>query len=357
MGKSIYVTLCLAMAMVSMGCGKKERPAEPTPKAGKTATTQPATKPATSPDSSDDTRGLLKISGKLTIAVIPKGTSHLFWKSVHFGAQQGAASEGGVEIIWKGGIKEDDLEAQVKVIEDFIARKVDGIVLAPLHDKALKRQVADAKAAGIPVVIFDSDLDSKDQVSFVATDNYAGGVKAGEKMLQLLGDKGGKIVMVRYVAGHASTGKREQGFLDTVKKGKNIEILSENLYGGPDVDTAVKTAENLLPKLRQADGVYTPNEPTSYGMLLVLQQNALAGKIKFVGFDGSPKLAAGLAAGQVDALVLQDPINMGKLAVINMVKHLRGEKVKEFEDTGCALATKENMDKPEIKNLLTPELK
>ena len=294
---------------------------------------------------------------KLTIAVIPKGTSHLFWKSVQHGAQKAEKELGNVEVIWKGGIKEDDLEAQVKVVEDFIARGVDGIVLAPLHDKALKRQVADAAGSGIPVVIFDSALDSTDQTSFVATDNYVGGQMAGKRMLELLGDTGGKIVVMRYIEGHASTTKREEGFLEAVKKGKNIQIISENQYGGPDVDTAQKKGENLLPKLREADGVYTPNEPTTYGMLLVLEQNDLVGKIKFVGFDGSPKLAEGLAKGHIHGLVLQDPINMGYTAVKTMVTHLRGGQVPKWIDTGCALATKKNMADQRIKDLLTPDLK
>ena len=120
-------------------------------------------------------------AGKLRIAVIPKGTTHEFWKSVHAGAAR-AASELGVEIVWKGPMKEDDLRAQIELVQSFIAQKVTGIVHAPLSDKALASPVRAARDAGIPVVVFDSDLQSDVPVSFVATDNVAAGRMAGDEI-------------------------------------------------------------------------------------------------------------------------------------------------------------------------------
>ena len=153
---------------------------------------------------------------RLTIAVIPKGTTHEFWKSIHAGAQK-AADELGVEIIWKGPQKEDDRAQQITVVEDFINRGVAGIVLAPLDDRALRRPVLDAAREKIPVVIIDSGLQGEDYISFVATDNYQGGVLAARRLGELLKGKG-KIFCIRYQEGSASTMERERGFLDTIQK-------------------------------------------------------------------------------------------------------------------------------------------
>ncbi len=297
-------------------------------------------------------------SGKITIAVIPKGTTHEFWKSVHAGAVK-ASRELGVDIVWKGPVKEDDLKDQIDVVQSFTAQGVSGIVLAPLNDKALGGAVKAAVAAKIPVVVFDSDLQGKEHASFVATDNVAAGRLAGEALGKLLGGKG-KVVLLRYQEGSASTANREQGFLEGIKKSPEIQIVSDNQYGGATTESAFSTSERLLGAQKAADGgvsgVFCPNESTTFGMLLALQKAGLAGKIKLVGFDSSPKLVAGLASGQIDGLVLQDPFNIGYLAVKTMVQHLRGETIEARIDTGARLVTKENMNEPPTKELLSPDL-
>jgi len=302
---------------------------------------------------------------KIRIAVIPKGTTHVFWKSVHAGAvkAQQELSDLGVEVIWKGPLKEDDRESQIRVMEDFITRRVNGIVLAPLDDVALRRPVSEAVRNGIPVVIIDSGLKSDDYVSFVATDNYIGGRKAGEHLAKLLGGKG-RVIMLRYLEGSASTTNREQGFLDVLKeKYPNIKVVSSNQYGGATDESACRASENLLAPLRtqdgglSIDGIFCPNESTTFGMLRALQNSGLAGKVKFVGFDSSERLVAALRTGQIHGLVLQDPINMGYLGVKTMVRYLRGEKVPKRIDTGSMVATPENMDEPKVKKLLEPDYK
>jgi ribose transport system substrate-binding protein len=297
-------------------------------------------------------------NGKITIAVIPKGTTHEFWKSVHAGAVK-ASKELNVDIVWKGPVKEDDLKDQIDVVQSFTAQGVSGIVLAPLNDKALGGAVKAAVSAKIPVVVFDSDLQGKEHTSFVATDNIAAGRLAGEALGKLLGGKG-KVVLLRYQEGSASTANREQGFLEGIKKTPGVQIVSDNQYGGATTESAFSTSERLLGAQKAADGgvdgVFCPNESTTFGMLLALQKAGFAGKIKLVGFDSSPKLVAGLASGQIDGLVLQDPFNIGYLAVKTMVQHLRGEKVQERIDTGARLVTKENMNEPATKELLSPDL-
>jgi ribose transport system substrate-binding protein len=297
---------------------------------------------------------------KSTIAVIPKGTTHEFWKSVHAGAVK-ASRELGVEIIWKGPLKEDDRDAQISVVEDFVSRGVQGIVLAPLDDTALRPAVRNAVNAGIPVVIFDSDLKGGEYTSFVATDNLKGGQLAGERVAKLLGGKG-KVVMLRYAEGSASTMNREKGFLDAIAKYPDIKVVSENQYGGATTESAFKKSENLLGPLKTADGlsvqgIFCPNESTTFGMLRALQDGGLAGKVKFVGFDASTKLVEALKKGEIDALVVQNPMRMGYLGVKTMVQHLKGEKVDARVDTGVVLVTRDNMGSPEMKELLEPDLK
>jgi len=305
--------------------------------------------------------------GKYLIAVIPKGTTHEFWKSIHAGAvkamQELNNSGLEVEIIWKGPLKEDDRESQIRVVEDFITRGVTGIVLAPLDDAALRVPVKDAVNNGIPVVIIDSDLKSEDYVSFIATDNYIGGRKGGERLAETLDGKG-KVIMLRCHEGSASTMNREQGFLDVLKeKYPEIEVVSANQYGGTTTESAYIASENLLAPLRTPDGgltingIFCPNESTTFGMLRALEDSALAGKVNYVGFDSSDRLVQALRKEHIKGLVLQDPINMGYLGVKTMVAHLQGQKVDKRIDTGSVVATPENMDEPKMKNLLEPDFK
>ena len=291
----------------------------------------------------------------LQIAVIPKGTTHEFWKSIHAGAVK-AGRELGVEVIWKGPQKEDDRAQQITVVEDFISRGVDGIVLAPLDDRALVRPVQDAVRDKIPVVVIDSGLQGSDYVSYVATDNYKGGVLAARRLGELLGGRG-RIFLIRYQEGSASTVQREAGFYDTVtKEFPGLTILVKDQYAGATTETAYQLAENLISRFPDVQGVFAPNESSTFGTLRALQESGLAGKVVFVGFDSSPKLVQGLRDGDIQGLVIQNPAKMGYLGVKTIVAHLRGEPVEKVVDTGVVLATKENMDTPEIKALLAPDL-
>jgi ribose transport system substrate-binding protein len=291
----------------------------------------------------------------LQIAVIPKGTTHEFWKSIHAGAAK-AGRELGVDVIWKGPQKEDDRAQQITVVEDFISRGVDGIVLAPLDDRALMRPVQDAVREKIPVVVIDSGLQGSDYVSYVATDNYKGGVLAARRLGELLGGKG-RIFLIRYQEGSASTVQREAGFYDTVtKEFPGLRILVKDQYAGATTETAYQLAENLISRFPDVQGVFTPNESSTFGTLRALQESGLAGKVVFVGFDSSPKLVQGLRDGDIQGLVIQNPAKMGYLGVKTIVAHIKGEPVEKVVDTGVVLATKENMDTPEIRALLSPDL-
>ncbi len=299
-----------------------------------------------------------KEDDRITIAVIPKGTTHEFWKSVHAGAVK-ASRELDVDILWQGPLKEDDREEQIKVVDSFKARRVSGIALAPLDEKALRVPVRNAVRAGIPVLVLDSALDSDDHISFVSTDNYRGGRVAGDHLAELLGGEG-KVVLLRLQEGSSSTMKREQGFLDAIAEHDGIEVVSSNQYGGVTTETSFRASENLLSALGAAtggvDGVFCPNESTTFGMLRALQDAGLAGKIKLVGFDSSQQLVDAMREGELHGLVLQDPFNMGYLAVKLLVGHLSGEAIEKRVDTGLTLVTPKNMDEPGVHQQLLPDL-
>ena len=296
------------------------------------------------------------------IAVIPKGTTHEYWKSVHAGAEK-AAQELGVNVIWKGPLREDDREDQLKVVETFTNMRVKGIVLAPLDDTALVPVVTDAVRAGIPVVAMDSSLKSDDLVSFVATDNYKGGKLAAEHLAALVSGTGkAKVMMLRYAEGSASTAERERGFLEAIAAHKEIEVVSANQYGGVTTESAFKASENLLtahkgPEGLMVQGIFCPNESTAFGMLRALEDDGFAGKVAFVGFDSSPKMTDAMAKGHMDATVVQDPIKMGYLSVKAMVDHLAGRPVDKRIDTGATLITRATMGTPEAQALLNPDFK
>jgi ribose transport system substrate-binding protein len=297
-----------------------------------------------------------------TIAVIPKGTTHEFWKSINAGAikaQRELAAEGiTVNVIWKGPLKEDDREQQVQVVENFIGRHVSGIVLAPLDSKALVAPVETAVRGKIPVVIMDSGLASTVQSSFVATDNREGGRIAARNLGKILGGKG-NVILLRYAVGSNSTEEREEGFLEVLKSDfPAIKLLSTDQHAGATRDSAKRVSENLLSRYgTQVNGVFASNESAASGMLLALRDAGLAGgKVKFVAFDSGETLNAGLQAGDVQGFVVQNPLNMGYLGVKTIVAVLRGEKVSTRIDTGVGFVTKENFNDPSMADIVHPPL-
>ena len=298
---------------------------------------------------------------KRSIAVIPKGTSHEFWKSIHAGAIKAArelSTPGAeVEVIWKGPLREDDREQQIQVVEGFASQGVNGIVLAPLDNRALARPVEEAKTAGVPTVIIDSALESQSIVSFVATDNRKGGMLGADRLGELMSGKG-KAILLRYAEGSASTEEREAGFLQEMKqKYPNIELISTDQYAGATRDTAKRACENLLNRFGDdVQGIFCPNESTTAGMLSALQDIGKAGKITFVGFDTSQMFIDAMGAKQLQGIVVQNPFNMGYLGVKTMVESLQGKPIEKRIDTGVTMITPDNLNAAETQALLHPPL-
>jgi len=289
------------------------------------------------------------------IAVIPKSTytTHMFWRAVEAGAREGA-KEAGVEMIWKGSLDEDDTAQQIQIVQQFVSEGVGGIVLAPIDDTALRGPVAAAMQKGIPVVIMDSALKGeplKDFVCTVSTNNHRAGEMAGEHLGKLLHGKG-KVAVPRYLECSASTVQREAGCLEAIKKFPDIQVILENRYSCTTISKAQSAAVAVLDQLKEADGIFCSNETSTFGMLLALRQNNLAGSKKFVGFDTSPALVEGLKRGEIQALVAQNPKKMGREAVQALVAKMKGETVHAVIDSGAVVATKENLGTPEIQALL-----
>ena len=301
-------------------------------------------------------------SKNYTIAVIPKGTSHEFWKSIHAGAvkaKQELESQGNkINLIWKGPLREDDRDQQIQVVENFIGRRVDGIVLAPLDSQALIAPVEMAARAKVPLVIIDSGLKSDQYLSYISTDNFKGGQLGAEHLAKLLNGQG-KAILLRYQVGSASTEEREAGFLDVMKKKyPGIQLISTDQYSGATRDSAYQAAQNLLNRYgKEVQGIFAPCEPVTVGVLMALKDLGKAGGVvKMVGFDAGTQSVEALRKGDLQGLVIQNPMRMGYLGVMSIVDHLNGKTLERRIDTGVQLATPENMREPQVREILHPPL-
>ena len=294
-------------------------------------------------------------SPKKIIAMVPKATSHLFWVSVQAGAMT-AGRDLGVEVVWNGPTTETDYSRQIEIVDSMIARRVDGLAIAAQDRTALDTSLDRAAKAGIPVTIFDSGVDSTNYMTFVATNNYEAGQMAARKLAELLGGKG-SIAMVLHVPGSFSTMERERGFDETMaKEFPGIHTLQKQ-YGMSDRSKARAAAENILTAHPDLDGIFASTEPSSVGTALALKSRGLAGKIKFVAFDAAEGMVEDLRGGTIDALVAQDPFRIGYEAVRTLVDKLHGKTPPKRIDLSAHVITKADLDKPEIKALLNPDVK
>ena len=296
---------------------------------------------------------------KQIIALIPKGASHVYWKSVEAGARQ-AALETGVQLIWSPPEREDDRRQQMGMVDALVLRKVDALCLAPLDATALREKAERATKAGIPVLIFDSPLTRAKgaSIAYVGTDNYRAGKLGGEGLGQALHGQG-RVIMLRYAPGSASTEDRERGFLDAIKTYPGIKVLSDEQFGGATVASALDKSKTLLLRFsgdNRPEGIFCPNQSTTYGMLQALQQKKLAGKVTFVGFDPTAALVDALRKGELAGIVSQDPFKMGYFVVKAAKDKLDGKTIAAVIDTGAAYVTMQNIDTTEIQAVIKPQL-
>ena len=287
------------------------------------------------------------------IAFIPKGRAHAFWQSVHAGAVKAQQENAGFTILWNGPASETDYEGQIKIMDSAINQKVDAICLAPIDKKILVTLVQNATSAGIPVIIFDSPVDTELFTSQVATDNVDGGRLAARRIGKLLDGKG-KIAEVAVQAGSASTMERESNFEDVIRQEfPGIRIVDKQ-YGMADFAKSLKVSENMLTATPDLDAMFASNESSSVGAARALQGKGK--KVKLVGFDASPQLIEALRSGVIDSLVAQDPFEMGYKSMLAAVQKVNGGTPDRIQNITPVLVTKENMDTPEIQAKINPDL-
>ncbi len=288
-----------------------------------------------------------------TIGVIPKGNAHLFWQSVHAGAVK-AARERGVQVAWNGPATETDFAGQLQIANDMINRHVDAIAMAPIDRNAMVNVVERAAREKVPMVIFDSGVNTDQYVSLVATDNYKAGQLGADRMGDILHGKG-TVFMVAVQPGAASTEAREKGFEDEIHaKFPGIHILDKR-FGYADVAKSLTVAENMLNAHPDVDGIFASNESSAIGAAQALRSRQ--GHIKLVGFDWSPSLLDDLNSGVVDSLVVQDPFRMGYDSVNAAVDKLQGKTVAHRVDLAPKLIDRSNVNEPDVQARIHPDLK
>ena len=293
-------------------------------------------------------------SGRPVVGVVPKGVNHIFWQTIHAGALK-AGDEYGFEVLWNAPQLEIDSSRQITIVENLITQRVAGIVLAPVDEEALVAVVERAAGQGIPVSIFDSGIKTDKIVSYVATDNYEAGRMAGRRMGEILGGIG-KVGVIGFMPGSASTMQREQGFADAIaEEFAEIENLGVR-FNMADRAKAMEEAENLMTAHPDLAGLFADNESSTDGTVRAVKQRGMAGKVKVVGFDASEELLAELRAGAIDSIVVQDPFKMGYEAAKAMGEHLAGREPVREMDSGAYLITRENVDSLEMRVVLFPPI-
>jgi len=289
---------------------------------------------------------------EIRIGVIPKETASVYWEGVRQGALK-AAEEENIEVLWNGPEIETDREKQIQIIEDFVAQNVTGIVLAPNDRKALVPAVEKVYDKKIPCVIIDSDVETDKYLSFMATDNYQGGVLAAHRIGELLNNKG-NVLLVKWIPNAASTDKRAQGFIETLEKDyPEIKIVDSKYPTPPTVAKVREITEDMLTRNTEVDGLFACNATTAAGALQALRSPGQAERgIKMVGFDAWDSLVEGLKSEEIDSLVIQNPYKMGYEGVKAILANLQGEEVPKQVDTGVELVTKSRLSEPKIRALL-----
>jgi ribose transport system substrate-binding protein len=292
-------------------------------------------------------------SGRKVIGVAPQGQSHMFWQSIHAGARA-ASQELGVDIVWNGPPNEGDSNGQLKVLDAMINRRVDALAFAPADRNAMVGVVERAVRENIPVIVFDTAVDTDLYTAYIATDNYAAGVMAARRMGKILNGKG-NVVMVAVQPGIASSMAREQGFEDAIaKEFPGIRILDKR-YGMADFAKSLQVTENMLTAHPALDGIFASNESSTVGAARALKPRG--GKVKMVGFDWSPTLGEGLAEGVIDSLVVQDPFRIGYETVKAAVEKINGGTPQKVLSLPPLLVTMENLNDPAVQKQLNPDLK
>ncbi len=291
--------------------------------------------------------------GKIVVGVVPKGANHIFWQTVHAGAIK-AAGEFGAEVEWNAPTLEIDSSRQIEIVESMVNRRLSGIALAPVDKRALVAVVERAAREGVPVAIFDSAIDTERRITYAATDNTEAGRMAARRLGELIGRKG-KVAIIGFMPGSASTMEREHGFQDEIRKQyPNVNMVGLQ-FGMADRAKAMAATENVLTAHPDLAGLFADNESSSSGAVQALKSRG-ARSVKLVAFDASDQLIGDLKAGWIDSLVVQNPFRMGYESVRAIGQKLAGQTPVSIVDSGATLVRVGDLDKPEIQALLQPDI-
>ncbi len=260
---------------------------------------------------------------KRTIAVVPKATSHLFWVNVEKGVRA-AGEDLDVEVLWNGAPAETDYARQVQILDSMISRRVDGIAVAATERKILVSTIDRAMAARIPVVVFDSGVDTENITSFLATNNYEGGAIAARELAKAVGIQG-DIGLLMHAPGSTSTMDREKGFEETLAKEFPQLKITTRQYSMSDRAKGRASAENMLTANPRLAGIFASAEPGSVGASLAIRARERVGQVKLVTFDSSDTLVEDCRTGVIQAMIVQDPFQIGYQAVKTVVDALDGK--------------------------------
>jgi ribose transport system substrate-binding protein len=292
---------------------------------------------------------------KKLIGVVPKATSDLFFVSIHAGVDA-AAKEFGVEVLWNGPRSETEYSRQIEIVDSMIARHVDALAISADDHAALVKPVKRAMDAGIPVTIFDSGLDLKGFVTFVATDNYAAGQTAARRLAALIRGKG-KVGELMHKPGGMSTGDRERGFEEVMAREFPAIQIAGRQYGMADRAKARDAAEDILTAHPDLDGMFASAESNSIGAVQAIKARGLSGKVKLVTFDSSDMHVEALKDGTIDLMLVQDPYKIGYEAVRSLVAKLGGQTPAQLIALQVHEIGKSDLEKPDVQALLFPKWK
>ncbi len=344
---TIALALALTAGALTIGCTKA--PTSPPPGATSAASTGAPSSPAPAAESAPKTD--VPSGEGMTIGVIPKGMEHVFWQTVRAGAEA-AGKETGATIEFKGPDSETDVMGEIDLIDNYITRKVDALVVAACDADALIEPLKRAKEAGILVATMDSGInDDSVPITYAATDNVLGGRKAAEALVEAIGGKG-KVAVIPFIQGAKSSDERERGFKEAIAEHPEVELVA-TLYSDSQVEKGVQVTENLLNSQPDLVGIFGANEAGTKGAMRVIEQRGLVGKVKLVGYDAAPDQVEALRDGIIEALIVQNPFAMGYEGVMAVVKAKAGQDVEPRIDTGVTVVTLKNIDEPDIAKLLS----
>jgi ribose transport system substrate-binding protein len=290
---------------------------------------------------------------KRVVGLVPKGATQVFWQAVHAGGIK-AGREFDLEVLWNAPPLESDSSRQIAIVDALINRRVDGIALAPVDRTALVGVMHRAIDAGIAAVVFDSGLDSSRPASYIATDNREAGRMAARRLGEVLRGTG-KVLIISDGPASASTMQRVAGFKEQATAFAELDLLTVQ-YVMADRAKARAVAENILTAHTDLAGIFADHENAAGGAVLALKsrQNHT---VKLVGFDASEQLIADLKEGWVDSLVVQNPFRMGYESVRALGLVLAGRKPNRQIDTGSTVVLREDLNRPDVRGLLFPDLR